>query len=82
MERKILFQKIRENNLQVKCHEMYGTDYTHLTNEKLLAVLDTIKPAKKAPAKRKASKCIDNGARKAIKAIAAVLGMKDIDMNF
>lgn len=84
MERKMLFQKIRENNLQQKCHQMFGTDYTHLSNAQLLKVLETVKTTKstKKATAYKATCAIDNGARKAIKAIAAVLGMRDIEKNF
>lgn len=89
MTRKEIYQQIEKNGLvntanacaRKKWHSF--ANYTNLTNNELLSILDTDKSKDKSTKPTTtAQKFIDEGARKAIKAIASVLGMKNIEKNF
>ena len=90
MTRKEIYQQIEKNGLantasayaRKKLHYDYA-NYTNLTNNELLSILDTDKSKDKSTKPTTtAQKFVDEGARKAIKAIASVLGMKNIEKNF
>lgn len=92
MTRNEIYQQIRANGLTDKANArakeirywVRNANYTNLSNVELLSILDTVK-SKKKPAKKAETttqEFIDKGARRAIEAMAAVIGMKDIKKNF
>lgn len=89
MNRKEIYQAIKDNNLVEKAnaeaskkHHRYGVNFTNLSNDELLRILDTVKFKKEIKSKTTHKSCVDAGARKAIKAIAATLNLKNIEKNF
>lgn len=91
MNRKEIYHAIQANGLESKANQrakelrywVRNANYTNLSNVELLSILDTVKPKKVAKTKSSATQeFVDKGARKAIKALAAVIGMKDIEQNF
>lgn len=64
-----------------------GINYTSLSNDVLEKIINKVKDAKKPCCKKTApktsnNKCVDDGARKAILAIAKILNLKNIEKNF
>lgn len=92
MTRNEIYQAIKANGLvekaNAKARELkgYGANYTNLSNTELLGVLDTVKTKKECKkescAKKSVQKCVDEGARKAILAVAKILNIKGIEKNF
>lgn len=93
MTRSEIYQQIRANGLteeanarakEIKCW-VRNANYTNLPNVELLSILGTVKSKKKKTAKKAETatqEFVDKGARRAIEAMAAVIGMKDIKKNF
>lgn len=61
-----------------------GISWTSLSNDTLVQIIDTACKVDKVCKKdaKKPNKCVDEGARKAIKAIATILNIKNIEKNF
>ena len=62
-----------------------GITYTSLPNNVLESIINAVKVAKQPCCKKvtsKSNKCVDEGARKAILAIAKILNLKNIEKNF
>lgn len=89
MTRKEMYKAIKDNKLEAvanaeayKTYRYHGTNYTNLSNDALLRILDTVKTKKSKKTISTQKGCVDAGARKAIKAIAATLNLKGIEKNF
>lgn len=91
MTRSEIYQQIRANGLTEKANARAreincdsSVNYINLSNAELLGILDTVKSKKKTAKKAEATtqEFVDKGARRAIEAIAAVLGMKNVEKNF
>ena len=92
MTRSEIYHQIKANGLTDKANArakevkylVRNANYTNLSNAELLGILDTVKSKKKAAKKAETTtqEFVDTGARRAIEAIAAVLGMKNIKKNF
>ena len=57
-------------------------NYTNLPTEVLIDFVSSKQKPKDVQKPKKCSKCTDEGARKAILAIAKILNLKNIDKNF
>lgn len=93
MTRKECYEFIKAHNLKDEAtklaHDIYGDmpkiNWTNLTSVQLEKfVYDHLKKSepKKTTCKKSNNKCTDDGARKAILAIAKILNLKNIERNF
>ena len=90
LDRDTCFKLIKEHNWQAEIREKYGKPYNSVSTEKLNEFISNKgnaavkKPAEAEPKNNKqdgTSTCVDLGARKAIRAICALLNNKDILKN-
>ena len=93
MTRKECIDYIKSNGYSAEATELARdytqnnhANYTNLPTEELVNFVNskkiTKKPAQKAVKAEHLNNCTDKGARKAIMALAAYLGIKNIERNF
>lgn len=86
MTRAEIYKQLKAKGLEIRATALakseigYYANYTNLSNDTLLSILDTVKS--KDVSKWTTQEFIDKGARNAIKRIATIMGIKDIDKNF
>ena len=91
MTRTEIYAAIKAKGLVEKANEraralrgwVKNANYTNLPNGELLRILDTVKSKESKPKTETTQKgCVDEGARKAILAMAAYFNLKGIEKNF